>query len=200
MVLITRALTLPLLTPPRLWNLWRSSTWLFRDRSVQRDFNLWKLLDKFHIHQCMLGAPSKKPTTLLAINLPQLGQAILDAPNQAVCNRRHKHVALQGLDQEGNFLTAPAKQYPARMCRMLAEAIITFARLFRPLFLHSKRFACVFQVCVAVFQASLVYSRHFGCVFLVFVCVFHAWSVYSRRFACVFQIVCLYYFLIAFGP
>ena len=49
-----------------------------------------------HIDQCMFGAVSKKPTTLLCFQVSQL-QALLSMPH--VCDQRHHHqVVLCGLD------------------------------------------------------------------------------------------------------
>jgi len=67
--------------------------------------------------QCMLRAPSRKPTTLLACcKPPPLTDSIATLPNQGRCNntrvsQMHVGQVLEGKDQFGCFLTAPAKQY-----------------------------------------------------------------------------------------
>ena len=68
------------------------------------------------LHQCMYGSASKKPTGLL---LPEH----CERP-QLKCDRSHAHVHLQGLDQQGKYLTTPAAQYPSLFCYALAESCI----------------------------------------------------------------------------
>ena len=71
------------------------------------------------VDQCMTGAPSKKPTTLLCLQVNNL-QQLLDAP--LLCDGSHVHSkVLRGLDADGLFRTAPAKQYPQGLCSILAK-------------------------------------------------------------------------------
>ena len=71
------------------------------------------------VDQCMLGAPSKKPTTLLCLQVKCIN-LLREAPT--TCNRQHVHATtLRGLDADGLFRTAPAKQYPRGLCNLLAR-------------------------------------------------------------------------------
>lgn len=72
-----------------------------------------------HIDQCMFGAVSKKPTTLLCLQVSRLHH-LLSMPH--ICDRRHQHqVVLRGLDSNGLLRTAPAKQYPKGLRQILAK-------------------------------------------------------------------------------
>ena len=82
-------------------------------------------------HQCMLGAPSQKPTTFHLVNLQEVSVEIMKQENSCLCilgsrtasqasESAHKYEPLQGLDEEGQFKTAPAKQYPPRMNEVIA--------------------------------------------------------------------------------
>ena len=71
------------------------------------------------VDQCMLGAPSKKPTTLLCLQMKGIN-LLREAPT--TCNGQHVHATtLRGLDSDGLFRTAPAKQYPRGLCNLLAR-------------------------------------------------------------------------------
>jgi len=87
------------------------------------------------LHQCMVGAESKKPTHLFSLNCPELPVAISDLPNGGLCDGMHQHTALVGKDSSGQYRTAPAKQYPSDMNRMLARVA---HRCCRTLFPHDS--------------------------------------------------------------
>jgi len=71
------------------------------------------------IDQCMFGAPSMKPTTLLCLQVQHL-QLLRDIPHR--CDKSHVHATvLRGLDSNGLFRTAPAKTYPKGLCSILAK-------------------------------------------------------------------------------
>ena len=71
------------------------------------------------IDQCMFGAPSKKPTTLLCLQVQHL-DLLRNMPH--VCDGNHEHATvLRGLDSEGLFRTAPAKTYPRGLCAILVK-------------------------------------------------------------------------------
>ena len=71
------------------------------------------------VDQCMVGAPSMKPTTLLCLQVNRI--ALLDLQCLR-CDRQHVHQqVLRGLDEDGLFRTAPAKQYPRGLCSLLAR-------------------------------------------------------------------------------
>ncbi len=78
--------------------------------------------------QCMLGAPSVKPTALLHANFPQVSDRIADMPNACRCDRSHQHIALIGRAEDGTFKTAPAKQYPGPMNHLLALSSVDFCK------------------------------------------------------------------------
>ena len=75
------------------------------------------------IDQCSLGARSKKPTGLLAVAFPELNHAIASHDTRCQCpGPWHKHIVAVGKDADGNYLTAPLKQYPRALCNLLAKA------------------------------------------------------------------------------
>ena len=46
-------------------------------------------------------------------------------PNRGICNRRSHPEPLEGVQADGQFATARAKQYPPAMCKVLANAMAT---------------------------------------------------------------------------
>ncbi len=72
--------------------------------------------------QCPLGAPAKKPTTLLSVRLPHLADSIAAVSDHSL----RPSVVLTGRDAAGRFKTAPAKEYPPNMCRAMADSLRRF--------------------------------------------------------------------------
>ena len=72
--------------------------------------------------QCEHGQFARKPTRLLALRLPSLGERMRATPGRGRCSHRG-HAPLGGRDEQGRFRTAPAKVYPQAMCRALAGAL-----------------------------------------------------------------------------
>lgn len=66
--------------------------------------------------QGLLGAPSPKPTRLLALNLPQLRQELRDHHVTADLPKR----SAIGKAEDGTWKTSPLKEYPPAMNRALA--------------------------------------------------------------------------------
>ncbi len=62
------------------------------------------------------------------VNLPQLQHALVNRSNASRCTPVQAHAlkALVGVDSDGRFRTAPSKQYPPRMCALLASASMSF--------------------------------------------------------------------------
>ena len=81
-------------------------------------------VDSVHLDQCTCGTPWKKPTRLLAVNLPELARLVSRLPGGGRCHPclGHQHVSLSGRDELGAFRTAPAKTYNSVMCKLLADA------------------------------------------------------------------------------
>ena len=74
------------------------------------------------VDQCMFGAPSRKPTTLLLLQVKH-AQELLQLPR--ICDGQHTHQqVLRGIDENGLFRTAPAKQYPQGLCAILAKLAV----------------------------------------------------------------------------
>ena len=69
-----------------------------------------------------LGAHQLKPTTLLAVRLPSLGECLLRRYVP-----RNIRVTLTGKNDDGSFRTNPAKEYPSLMCQGMADAVFDFA-------------------------------------------------------------------------
>ena len=78
-----------------------------------------------YVDQCMFGAPSQKPTGLMAVQCPQLLALLQVHRNAGRCNGGHLHVNLMQRLPDGRFGTAPSKQYPAGLCAVLARALAT---------------------------------------------------------------------------
>ena len=79
--------------------------------------------------QCTVGAPTKRPTTLLLIRMSIVRQALLRQGDQGRCSHRPSaHARLEGHTIEGGFRTALAKEYPPEMCRIIAEGFVAHAR------------------------------------------------------------------------
>ena len=68
--------------------------------------------------QCMLGAPTKKMTTIASKGLAM-------KRFQLCCSHTSHSEVLFGLDEEGNFRTRKAQAYPPEMCEALAEEHLT---------------------------------------------------------------------------
>jgi hypothetical protein len=81
-----------------------------------------------HLDQCTAGARSQQPTTLLAINLPELAHQIRAFEGGGRCCHPGGHPTSLGLVQHGpgrtSFATAPLKEYPARLCRAMAHSVL----------------------------------------------------------------------------
>jgi len=84
--------------------------------------------DLVDFDQCSAGAESKKPTCLMAVNLPQLRPVLRSLPGQGFCahGRKGHKAVLKGLAEDGTWRTAPAKQYPSGMCNAVSDAVLEF--------------------------------------------------------------------------
>ena len=74
------------------------------------------------LDQCIYQTPSKKPTSILLLRLPDFAALIRSRGRAGRCPH-HGHPPLIGLDEEGSFRTARAKVYPAGLNFDLASAI-----------------------------------------------------------------------------
>ena len=59
---------------------------------------------------------------ILHVNVPELNIEFDKVPNKALCDGSHTHLKVQGLDENGTFITAPLKQYRPPLCGVLARA------------------------------------------------------------------------------
>jgi hypothetical protein len=80
---------------------------------------------KLAFRQSIHGQYSPKPTNLLCLRLPTLDQHIR-VPHCEIQAR--PLVVLQGLDADGRFLTAGAKEYPRSMNLAIAKAVLDTIR------------------------------------------------------------------------
>ena len=94
-----------------------------------------RLLKRLHcvsvisFDQCTLGAPSRKPTTLLLVRLPGVRDSIRAAGDHGRCHHaRGAHLALVGREARGAFRTAAAKEYPPGLCQVVARGFVQHAR------------------------------------------------------------------------
>ena len=73
--------------------------------------------------QCMVGQIARKPTSLLCLHVPHIGQALRALPNAGRCNHGFAaHPPLLGRNPDGTWKSAAAKTYPPGMCQLLANA------------------------------------------------------------------------------
>jgi len=108
-------------------------TWVPEAPSIWRStfinhFKQHLAADLVNFDQCATGADSKKPTCLMAINLPYLRSTFRALPGQGFCShgRRAHKATLKGLAEDGTWRTAPAKQYPSGMCSAVSDAVVEF--------------------------------------------------------------------------
>eukprot|EP00438_Fugacium_kawagutii_P003462 Skav217393 [mRNA] locus=scaffold532:463620:463994:- [translate_table: standard] len=74
-----------------------------------------------HVPQGLFGAPSSKPTGLLALNMPAFAQHLA---SRQLTDRLPSQASI-GKDCRGRYLTARLKEYPPGLCRGIAWAICT---------------------------------------------------------------------------
>ena len=106
---------------PAHWLPQAPSNWFLQEVSWLFDEGI---ADRNLVHQCMLGAKALKPTILAAVQLGQLKHNIQLLPNQGLCDKSHQHVKLKGRDADGNFVTAPFKQYQSPLNFLLAKSFM----------------------------------------------------------------------------
>ncbi len=85
-------------------------------------FRIFAELDGFEllwVAQGLYGAPSSKPTNLLALRLPTLRQRLHEG---ALTGTLPKLTSL-GRDERGGFRTSKLKEYPPGLCRCFSAAI-----------------------------------------------------------------------------
>ena len=99
------------------WNPSAPSCWLLPELVHLRSLVSVCLVQ---VDQCMLGASWRKPTGLLAVACPKLGEL-----RAMQCDGLHVHASLMGAAAEGGYRTAEAKQYPRQMCAALARAFLS---------------------------------------------------------------------------
>jgi len=81
-------------------------------------------VEKVDFDQCTCGAPSRKSTTLMSVAFGELRRAIRRLPGAGRCFHTPKyHAELAGVDEDGNWLTTAAKEYPPKMCQAVAVAL-----------------------------------------------------------------------------
>ena len=85
----------------------------------------WRRLARRHnmqtrqIDQCMIGAPSRKRTSL------RVGRLAFDFANTKCTHKGRHALTLGGVDkQTGNLFTAGSEAYPSELCRRIAECIL----------------------------------------------------------------------------
>ena len=85
-------------------------------------------VDEVTFDQGTLQAKSVKPTTFHLVNFPQMKSALVNRNNASRCTsgQAKQLDRLHGLDAQGQFKTAPSKQYPSDMCMLMARATCEF--------------------------------------------------------------------------
>lgn len=74
-----------------------------------------------HLAQGLYGAPSAKPTTLLVLGMRSLEKEL----NSQRLAANLPTGASVGISDQGQFMTAPLKEYPPSMCRAIAQAMFS---------------------------------------------------------------------------
>eukprot|EP00959_Pyramimonas_sp_CCMP1952_P394148 8258727-Pyramimonas_sp.AAC.1 len=75
--------------------------------------------------QCMTGQTAARPTTLLAIPVPEVRRTITLLPNHGRCNHgTGYHCRSTGRSNDGSGERATARTHTTEMCRLLAHAIM----------------------------------------------------------------------------
>ena len=103
------------------------STWKLPESAALKGFKgqgKCRHVASIRLDQCTCGAPTKKATRLFAINLEPVEDLIGLLPNRGRCPHFSHREVLQGLAAEGGFRTAAAKQYPPKMCELIANAFM----------------------------------------------------------------------------
>ena len=115
-------------------------TWCTRGRPA----SIWastalKHLKRLHcvtiasFDQCVVGAVSKKPTTLLLLRLPAVRDQLLRRGAGGRCNHPPgTHSQLIGRELDGTFHTAKAKVYPHGLNYILGKAMFNAAKALAP--------------------------------------------------------------------
>ena len=102
-----------------------------RDPEEEEKVSIWRLpilrmiltlpnLRLVHLAQGLFGAPSAKPTTLLVLGMTSLEMALY----KQMLAKTLPTGASVGRDQDGQFRTAPLKEYPPALCKALAESLM----------------------------------------------------------------------------
>eukprot|EP00438_Fugacium_kawagutii_P013728 Skav209146 [mRNA] locus=scaffold3188:1613:2134:- [translate_table: standard] len=101
-----------------------ASYWSWPQMFTLRRFDC---IDVVSFDQCTLGTPMRKPTTLMLCRLRSFARAVQDCGHAGRCDHPPgTHVALGGRDAAGDFRTAIAKVYPAKLNQLLSQAIREF--------------------------------------------------------------------------
>ncbi len=78
------------------------------------------------IDQCMYGAPARKPTSLLRINMPSVATALAAHPSRGRCTHGPAaHQTALGLHPDCTYRTSPLKDYPPGLSRLLGESFLS---------------------------------------------------------------------------
>ena len=81
--------------------------------------------------QCVVGASSRKPTTLLLIRLPNIrNRLLLSGHFGRCCHGPKAHEGLIGKQSNGAFQTARAKVYPPGLNNIIGHEMFLFAKQF----------------------------------------------------------------------
>jgi hypothetical protein len=134
--------------------------------SVEGAPSIWKLpivrflssfpsIQLLTLCQGMLGAPTPKPTTLLALNLPSLPLVLRQ---HCVATELPRRIAI-GKRSDGSWATAPLKEYPPALCKGLAFAFSS-AVVAQPVVDHGSCPTTFLTKCEHLFVQE--YTDHFG--------------------------------------
>ena len=134
--------------------------------SVEGAPSIWKLpivrflssfpsIQLLTLCQGMLGAPTPKPTTLLALNLPSLPLVLRQ---HCVATELPRRTAI-GKRSDGSWATAPLKEYPPALCKGLAFAFSS-AVVAQPVVDHGSCPTTFLTKCEHLFVQE--YTDHFG--------------------------------------
>ena len=111
------------------WQPLHPSSWLINQTKSMVDLSH---ADTSQIDQCSCGTDYRKPTRLMHVNLPGLPLRIAELPGAGRCTHAKHTKVLRGLDINGKFKTAPAKEYPPVFCKLIAAAMHDYVVQYLP--------------------------------------------------------------------
>ena len=114
--------------PVWIADLWPCSVWSW---DVMRWMTKLHSVSLVSFDQCLLGADSVKPTTLMLLRMPWVRESLLSKGRGGRCpHGKGAHSGLIGRQSPTSFHTSRAKVYPPGLNRLLADGVLQFVSTF----------------------------------------------------------------------